>query len=115
MKGRVAGRADARLRAVSFCCGIALLTTAVACRMGAPRGAVAHESGAILVYHPMRALGPLFADVQNTAVFPDSKTFVDARPLRDPSEIVAAYEAGHHAPGFNLRAFVKTNFAAPEP
>ena len=41
-------------------------------------------------YDPSRDLGPLFDDVQNARVFPDSKTFVDARPLSDPASIVAS-------------------------
>jgi alpha,alpha-trehalase len=46
-------------------------------------------------------------------IFPDSKTFVDARPLLAPPEIVARYAAAKDAPAFNLRAFVEQNFEMP--
>ncbi|MDF2774915.1 MAG: hypothetical protein K0S86_4415, partial [Geminicoccaceae bacterium] len=60
-----------------------------------------------------RALGPLFHDVQLSDLFPDSKTFVDARPLRPAGEIVARYAAERTAQGFTLRAFVDRNFEMP--
>jgi len=66
------------------------------------------------LYDPSRDLGPLFHDVQMAAVFPDSKTFVDARPIGAPSEIVARYAAERGAPGFDLAAFVARNFEAPK-
>ncbi|HEV7706307.1 MAG TPA: alpha,alpha-trehalase TreF [Gemmatimonadaceae bacterium] len=64
-------------------------------------------------YDPSRDLGPLFGDVQSASVFADSKTFVDARPLSDPSSIVREYNAVRSAPGFDLRAFVAAHFAPP--
>ena len=66
-------------------------------------------------YAPARDLGALFHDVQMAALFPDSKTFVDARPLRDPAEIVARYAAERGATGFDLRAFVARHFELPQP
>ena len=66
-------------------------------------------------YLPSRDLGPLFHDVQMAGVFPDSKTFVDARPLVPPAEIVRRYEAERGRPGFDLAAFVGETFAVPEP
>jgi alpha,alpha-trehalase len=66
-------------------------------------------------YNPAHDLGPLFHDVQMSGIFPDSKTFVDARPLLAPADIVARYETARHAAGFNLRTFVEQNFALPRP
>jgi alpha,alpha-trehalase len=64
-------------------------------------------------YDPSRALGALFHDVQLSGIFPDSKTFVDARPLMSPAEIVARYHSERRAPGFALRAFVERHFEIP--
>lgn len=64
-------------------------------------------------YDPSRALGALFGDVQMAGIFPDSKTFADARALRAPADILASYVAAKSSPGFDLRAFVAQNFAAP--
>jgi alpha,alpha-trehalase len=60
-------------------------------------------------YDPAHDLGPLFHDVQMSGIFPDSKTFVDARPLFPPAEIVARYH------GSDLKAFVQQNFELPRP
>jgi alpha,alpha-trehalase len=67
----------------------------------------------LALYDPPRDLGPLFQDVQLSAIFDDSKTFVDARPRSAPSEIVKRYADARKAPGFNLRAFVDQNFELP--
>jgi len=48
-------------------------------------------------------------------LFPDSKTFVDARPRLAPAEIVLRYATAKGAPGFSLRAFVDQNFELPRP
>ena len=68
---------------------------------------------ALAVYEPSRALGALFHDVQLAGLFPDSKTFADARPLRDPAEIVERYAAARADAGFDLRAFVQQHFELP--
>jgi alpha,alpha-trehalase len=83
----------------------AAVVLGVACRSAAPAAAPkAPEQAA--VYEPSRALNGLFHDVQLAGVFPDSKTFVDARPLETPAQITAAYATERSAPGFTLRAFV---------
>jgi alpha,alpha-trehalase len=64
-------------------------------------------------YDPARDLGPLFHDVQTAALFPDSKTFVDARPMQPPAEVAARYAAQRGAAGFDLRAFVERHFELP--
>ncbi len=74
----------------------------------APRGA---ESGRL--YLPQRDLGPLFEAVQLSGIFPDSKTFVDARPLGSPDAIASSYARRHGEPGFDLHAFVARHFALP--
>ena len=65
------------------------------------------------VYEPSRALGSLFHDVQLAGVFPDSKTFVDARPLQTPSVITTQYAAERGNAGFSLQAFVTQHFELP--
>ena len=66
------------------------------------------------LYEPSRDLGPLFADVELSGIFPDSKTFVDARPLAAPDQIVARYDSGRRAPGFKLQDFVGQYFELPQ-
>ena len=102
--------------------GAAALLLLGACRAGAPAAppdarptsaapAVATVAGA--GYAPARDLGRLFHDVQMAGVFEDSKTFVDARPLRPPAEIVALYERARARPGFSLAEFVARHVAPP--
>ncbi len=66
-------------------------------------------------YDPAHDIGSLFADVQLSGIFPDSKEFVDARPRADPRVIAARYDSARHTPGFALRAFVDQNFDLPKP
>jgi alpha,alpha-trehalase len=66
-------------------------------------------------YDPAHDLGPLFHDVQMAGLFPDSKTFVDARALQAPSEIDRRYDAGRGRPGFDRRAFVADQCEQPRP
>src|SRR5437763_1474295 len=66
-------------------------------------------------YDPAHDLGSLFQAVQLSGVFPDSKTFVDARPVFPPSVIAARYDSARHAPGFDLQAFVARQFELPRP
>src|SRR5438876_827574 len=66
-------------------------------------------------YFPARDLGPLFTAVELSGIFPDSKTFVDARPLVAPAQIVARYDSARRAPGFSLQAFVQRYFEMPPP
>jgi alpha,alpha-trehalase len=66
-------------------------------------------------YDPAHDLGPLFQAVQLSGIFPDSKTFVDARPLFPPGVIAARYDSARHAVGFDLRTFVGQQFQLPQP
>ncbi len=82
------------------------------CRAPSPAAAPTAPN-APAAYDAPRDLGPLFAAVELAGVYPDSKTFVDARPRSAPAAIAARYEAERSRPGFDLRAFVAREFAAP--
>lgn len=64
---------------------------------------------------PDQVYGPLLGDVQMSKVFPDTKTFVDCVPRRDPESIVADYYRLKNDPSakFNLADFVHDNFDPP--
>lgn len=66
---------------------------------------------------PDKIYGELFQDVQLSRIFPDSKTFVDCIPRKDPEEILAAYRAVKNNPAirFSLKLFVEENFIIPQP
>lgn len=69
------------------------------------------------VLTPAEIYGELFTDVQMRHVFPDSKTFPDCVPKRDPQEIVKDYLAMKNNPSIklNLEEFVTSNFNLPRP
>jgi alpha,alpha-trehalase len=93
-----------------------LVALSVGCGARTPASVTASPPPAsvpVRIYDASRDLGPLFHDVQLARVFPDSKTFVDARPRSAPSEIAAQYAAARTTPGFDLRAFVAQHFEAP--
>lgn len=66
---------------------------------------------------PAEIYGDLFTDVQMRHVFPDSKTFSDCVPKRDPEQIVKDYHAMKNNPSlhFKLEEFVLANFNPPKP
>jgi alpha,alpha-trehalase len=68
------------------------------------------------VQTPAEIYGELFTDVQMRHVFPDSKTFADCTPKRDPKEIVKDYLAMRNNPSirFKLDEFVTDNFDLPK-
>jgi alpha,alpha-trehalase len=117
----IAPAANAAPRAATFAerpCAAACLVRlaavaalAIGCRSQAPVARPAFDAST--VYEPSRSLGPLFHDVQLSTMFPDSKTFVDARPLETPAAIATAYTAERSSPGFSLRAFVDKHFEMP--
>src|SRR6266705_1664903 len=86
---------------------VAMLGVAVACRTTPPPS--------VARYDPAHDLGPLFQDVQLAAIFPDSKTFVDARPLLAPAELAGRYTAARGSAGFSLQRFVEQSFELPRP
>jgi alpha,alpha-trehalase len=63
---------------------------------------------------PSALYGPLFAAVQESGLFSDSKTFADARPRRAPAAIVADYLANPASDEAALRHFVEANFILPD-
>src|SRR5256885_10685480 len=87
-------------------CVVALLA-ALGCR---PSGRPAVRAS---YYDPAHDLGSLFAEVQLSGIFPDSKEFVDARPRVAPAAVVARYDSARGAPAFSLRTFVEQNFDLP--
>ncbi len=96
------------------------LVLATGCRTGAPAGAAGAAGAAERLasdarYYPARTLGSLFHDVQLAGIFADSKTFVDARPLMAPAEVIARYATAQRAVGFDLSAFVEEHFDIPRP
>lgn len=88
------------------------VAVAVGCRAGA-RVADGPIRDAPARYEPSRDLGPLFHDVQLAGLFPDSKTFADARPLPPPDEVVSLYALARDSAEFSLQAFVDRNFELP--
>jgi alpha,alpha-trehalase len=70
-------------------------------------------SHAAEVATPSEIYGELFERVQLGDVYPDSKAFVDALPVRDPKEILRDYEEAKGKPSFDLKRFVSTNFMPP--
>jgi alpha,alpha-trehalase len=65
------------------------------------------------VQTPADIYGELFERVQLEAVYPDSKTFVDALPNRPPEQVMSEYRSARGEPGFDLRKFVNERFALP--
>ena len=62
---------------------------------------------------PRQLFPGLFEAVQLGRIFPDNKTFVDARPRQRPATILAAWRRGKNQPGFDLKAFVLAHFTLP--
>ena len=85
----------------------AMLVAAVSVAPGVP--------GAEESYRPWVDLGALFDDVQQSAIFPDSKTFVDCIPNSNPAEIRSAHERTKNQEAFRLSEFVEARFECPAP
>ncbi len=62
---------------------------------------------------PASLFGPIFAAVQEHALFDDSKSFADAVPRRPVADILADWQRHAPATGAALRDFVDRNFAVP--
>lgn len=62
---------------------------------------------------PAQRFGSLFASVQASRLFADSKTFADAVPRHPPEEIMARWNEGGTLQGEALRRFVAANFDMP--
>jgi hypothetical protein len=78
--------------------------------------AVTSEAICQTVRTPEEIYGDLFYDVQQSGFFPDSKTFVDCIPKKDPREIVADYLSIKNNPAirFSLPLFLEGNFVIPD-
>ncbi|MGH8178838.1 MAG: alpha,alpha-trehalase TreF [Steroidobacter sp.] len=63
---------------------------------------------------PAEIYGELFERVQLGSVYPDSKTFVDALPVRAPEQILAEYREAKTRADFDLREFVLARFNSPQ-
>jgi alpha,alpha-trehalase len=63
---------------------------------------------------PRQLFPGLFEAVQLSAIFPDSKTFVDATPKREPSSIMKDYTKQKDQKDFDLKRFVMDNFTVPD-
>ena len=62
---------------------------------------------------PRQLYPGLFEDIQLSDVYPDSKTFPDAIPIKDPKEIMKDYLAVKSHPDFSLKDFAQRNFKLP--
>ncbi|GAB3829228.1 alpha,alpha-trehalase TreA [Hymenobacter jeollabukensis] len=62
---------------------------------------------------PRQLYPALFKAVQLGHVFPDGKTFVDARPRRNPADIERLYLQQRGQSGFSLPGFVAQHFELP--
>ncbi len=93
---------------------VTLALPAAGCGGSTPATAVSAVAPAAR-YQPARELGALFHAVQMARLFPDSKTFVDARPVQAPAEVLAGFATGTRDAGFDLRAFVDRHFELPRP
>ncbi len=91
------------------------ISTFTACQASVPprEPTSASRSPATPSFDPSLAFTTLFRDVQLARLFPDSKTFVDARLRRGAADVAAAYASARNAPGFSLRAFVEEHFEIP--
>jgi alpha,alpha-trehalase len=68
---------------------------------------------ALEVPTPADYYGELFERVQLEKIYPDSKAFVDALPVRAPDVILQEYRAARGKPGFDLKRFVAAHFTPP--
>lgn len=62
---------------------------------------------------PSALFGTLFETVQSQRIYPDSKAFADAVPIRSPDEIMADWEQQKGLQNHELREFVEANFILP--
>ncbi len=62
---------------------------------------------------PQQVYPGLFEDIQLSDIYPDSKTFPDVIPLKDPKIIMKNYLLDKNTPGFSLKEFAQNNFTLP--
>jgi len=68
----------------------------------------------LALFLPNEIYGELFEDIQKSAVFNDSKLFVDAVPCRQPQNILEDYQQQKSLANFNLAQFIESNFKLPK-
>ncbi|UKT62606.1 alpha,alpha-trehalase TreF [Pedobacter mucosus] len=71
------------------------------------------SANAQLQKSPRQLYPGLFEQIQLSGIYPDSKTFVDAIPKKDPKLIMREYLAFKGNSDFVLKNFVAQNFSAP--
>ena len=64
---------------------------------------------------PDQLFGDLFRQVQLRRIFLDNKTFADATPKSNTSEILSAYDVEKNRTDFDLKTFVLAHFNLPKP
>ncbi|MEO7317159.1 MAG: alpha,alpha-trehalase TreF [Ginsengibacter sp.] len=62
---------------------------------------------------PRQLYPGLFEDIQLSDIYPDSKTFPDVIPLKDPKKIMKNYLVEKNKPGFSIKEFAQKNFKLP--
>jgi alpha,alpha-trehalase len=97
-----------RLSLLASSLAIALLSTGAETKE--PSSSVASR---IAADTPADLFGELFVAVQQSRIFDDGKTFVDAVPRRDPAVIMADYRRTRPATPDALRNFVLASFVVP--
>jgi alpha,alpha-trehalase len=65
-------------------------------------------------FHIDKDLGQLFATVQMSHIFPDSKTFTDSVPKYPIADILSKYSSEKSNKDFDLKAFIFANFTLPQ-
>lgn len=70
------------------------------------------QPAATVTATPDKIYGDLFHQIQMNKIFPDSKTFVDCIPKRNPKDIMYDYGL-RKGPQFDLKKFVEENFDLP--
>ncbi|KAK0358859.1 hypothetical protein LTR94_033662, partial [Friedmanniomyces endolithicus] len=97
-----------RLSLLASSLAIALLSTGAESKE--PSSSVASR---IAADTPADLFGELFVAVQQSRIFDDGKTFVDATPKRADAAILADFRAGDFRDDAALKAFVLANFDVP--
>lgn len=97
-------RAGIRCRALRLpWIGIGVLALAACAAVAPLREAAVAEPPSLL-------FGELFAVVQTSGLFEDSKQFADAVPRGEPQEILSSWRSQRDDPDFSLERFVETHF-----
>jgi alpha,alpha-trehalase len=105
--GRRCHRSELARALLRFAIAIVAAATLLSCRAGP-----VNEPGPVLREAPTPAelYGELYRVVQLSRVYPDGKTFADARSVRPPDQVLAAYRSAIRRPGFRLERFLAENF-----